>query len=839
MQLLQKDKIEPSGCQNFRHSHIEDCFGPALIPSRLPGRNRLPGTFSTALNMEDQPARRILIVGGGVAGLTLALALKRAGRSTGLNLQPVIFEANGPEGYSEAGPHYVLWRWAVEILLEMGVGGRLSRIASPLMYFTSRESETDELIVQWPPADRSKDDIDAEIGVDNALPPMVATRKCDLLRLLMLAISGVRDDLVYGDDYLPTSANNSELVSDPIDDLDADLAQGRWFENEGFSDILPELFLNEKLESFRFDGTTGDLIAEFESGRVERGFMLVGADGANSVTRRLLYQDVTSYGLFPRPGPVRHTLSHAGSCIIHGITRLHVPPVDTPDSLENGKPIPDLLRDDVHEFCPDGRAIAIVGKGLSFSVAHLGNGMLGWSLLVAQSEPNKHAGDFMMQKTRKLLSESIAKNPRQSILMLAQQNKSSLSTLSGIQTDLRSAEDKWGGQIPHRRSPESHDLPDEDNQASISKSLSPSSPPINAASVTLGRRMGGGLRSHARAATSQALMEPPDDGFSGDTRTMGRRNRGGPGLNLSDPVLLEKLSHIRDDDSPTSRNPKRVSMPLQPLPFNPLPPPSAVPNLFGPLEPLTGTEARTLALRLSQNASLPHPCHALIARTDPMLTSVLDAQDLADDPLDTLTIPGSVAAAARTPGAPSATAKSPVLASPLNGTPSDFSPRTAAHPNDVEGLHAGRVVLIGDAGHPIAATATGGIGAGLALTDAALLAKLLAKHLAATPSPVLSSPASPARSPEEVVAAALSDADALRKMAVELDRERCTMVASVMREARAEGGWNRTESSLLRGLMRWGRMYTPAKWTRSTYAQMLTRGAVKSGLPSLMPVRST
>ncbi|KAJ1561964.1 hypothetical protein HK405_001386 [Cladochytrium tenue] len=793
----------------------------------------------------SQTPRRILIIGAGVSGLALALALKRVGRSTGLDLHPIIFEANGPSHFSEAGPHYVLWRWAVEILIEMGCGGRLSKIASPLMYYTSRESESEEVVTQWPPADRTKDPIDAQIGLDTALPPMVGVRRCDLVRMLMLAISGVRDDLVVGDDYLPTSANNSDLVPDPIEDLDADLAQGRWFENEGFYDIMPELVLGEKLDNFSFDSSTGEVMVEFASGRIERGFMLVGADGADSAVRRLLHQNTPARNplLSLSPSPPKHILSYAGACVIYGITRLHVPPVDTPDILENGTPIPDLLRDDVHEFCPDGRSVSIVGKGMSFTVTHLGNGMLGWSLIVAQSEPNKHASDYAMQRTRRLLSESIAKNPRQSILMLAQQNQSSLSQLSGIQTDFRSAEDKWGSrQVPGRLSPEAHD---DDDDLSLPPMPKPLSAAPNGRSVTLGRHMGGGLRPpHMRSVTSP---DPPAhlNNFDGegpsapDVPTNGRRHRGpGAGVNLSDPVLPEKLKARAGEAaaarSPTaSRNPRRVSMPLSPLPFDPVAPPSRVPNLFGPQDPLTGADARTLALRLSQGLALPHPCYAIMARTDPKLTAIEDIADMADDPLDTLSIPASgVTAAGSLASLASKSPRSPSVTTLFGEAPAPHEPP------DVKMNHVGRVMLVGDAAHPVAVTASGGMGAGLALTDAALLAKLLAKHLATARAP----PASPSAATADIPnghgssGEAVSEAEALRKTAADMDRERCGLGAGMMREARAEAGWDRSESPLVRGLLRIGRLYTPTTWTRSSYAQMLTRGAVKSGLPSLTPI---
>lgn len=609
-------------------------------------------------------------------------------RSTGLELEPVVFEANSPESYSETGPHYILWRWAVEVLLEMGLGGRLSRIAAPIVNFTSTETASEEVIVQWPPVSTSKDHIEAEIGLDSALPPMVAIRRCDLLRMLLLALSGVRDDVVYGDDYLPTSANNSDLVADPVEDLDADLAHGRWFENEGFADLVPELHFNEKLQSYSIDSVTGEVTARFESGRMEKGFLLIGADGVHSTVRKLMYQpkDVfNARSLFPSAPepPLRHMASHVGACVIYGVTKLHVPPVDMPDVFENGKPIEDLTRNDVHNFCPDGRAVSVVDKGISFHLTNLGNGMLGWNLIVAQSEPYKYASEFALQRTRRLLSESIAKNPRQSILMLARNksgdsgessgsssrpNKIQLSSLSAIKTDTRSAEDKWGGlQIPQTTSPE------------------PRSPETlsSSTSTTLIGKLAPGMGRPGmppRTETSPQNVNNSGEGTSSDSSKITLKQRSTrkavQNIDLSDPNLHAQLNQalnpadhimrassahslrqqsryittggsvgnasmlLRNKSGLASKNPHRVSMPLTPLAFTQPSTPTGMPDLFGTEPPsLTGTESRALALRLSQSVNLPHPCHAIIARTDPRATRVTDVEDLSDDPLDTLTIP--------------------------------------------------------------------------------------------------------------------------------------------------------------------------------------------------------
>ncbi|KAJ3110622.1 hypothetical protein HDU96_006412 [Phlyctochytrium bullatum] len=784
--------------------------------------------------------QRILIVGGGLAGLAMALALKRAGRATGLDLEPVVFDERTEQDFVEGGHHLMLWRWAVDVLIEMGLGGLLSRIASPIVKFTATDSETQEDLVAWPP---SRADIgttavaiEEELGVDSSLPPLVATRRCDLVRLLLLALSGRRDDLVMGDDFLPVPANNSDLVPDPVHGLEADLAVGAWFETENFKYMVPELNLGEKLESFSVHPATGKVTAVFESGRVEVGDMLVGADGAMSKVRSLLFNR-------KRSGP-----AHAGAAIFSGISRMVVPPVDMPDTMENGKPIEDLHRDHIHEFCPDGRSVSLVAKGLSFGLTNLGNGLLGWNLVVAQTERSQHVDAFNMIKTRKMVSEAIARNPRSSIMVPSMsfhgQAAAQFSGLSSITTDTTNPEDKWGTPSGRRMvnmfaEPEDDDTESsttavtstgrkEDDDETLNTDEDDDSEVIENLRRMAFKESGNTTSWDVSSGEGSSDSSPP-----GSPRRMPRRGRTTATGNIAgDPDLQRRLREKLEAELPGSSSPRpgnlrihhrslpapspsspMVSSPMSPYPNSAAPSGMMMPNLFAPPAPLNGAEVRTLALRLSMNADLPHPCHAIMARTDPSMTHYQDIEDMSEEPLETFS--------------------------------HQYQP--------------GRVFLIGDAAHVVATQAHGSVGAGLALTDAALLAKLLTKHILSTTGQPGGASPTPSRSPSpggqgldqrrlSDAAPALAatptfapDADpisrALAAAAADFDRERAAMAATVMKEARAEGGWARSENGWVRSLMRFGKKITPSTWTKSSYATMLTRGAVRGrGLPSLMPI---
>ncbi|KAH6566269.1 hypothetical protein BASA62_006814 [Batrachochytrium salamandrivorans] len=80
---------------------------------------------------EQPPPKRIIIIGGGVAGLSLALGIRQMSQLHSLNLQPVIYEATTT--YTDRGQHLLLWKWAVEGLLDLGLGKRLGCISWPIV----------------------------------------------------------------------------------------------------------------------------------------------------------------------------------------------------------------------------------------------------------------------------------------------------------------------------------------------------------------------------------------------------------------------------------------------------------------------------------------------------------------------------------------------------------------------------------------------------------------------------------------------------------------------------------------------------------------------------------
>ncbi|KAJ3283966.1 hypothetical protein HK104_010148 [Borealophlyctis nickersoniae] len=662
------------------------------------------------MGAQQEPPRRVLIIGGGIAGITFALALKRASATTGLNLEPVIFEASTAEDYAgsrDGSPHWLVWRWAVEVLLELGLGKRLSKIAWPVLGFKSMDADTNEVLVQWPPPEPTPGAVDPEIAAASAgssLPPLVGLRKTDLLRLLLLALAGTHDDLIEGHDFAASGANNSDLSTDVPKGLEGDLArEGNWFEEEGFAELIgtDSLKLGHKLDSYIISATTGLVTARFANGAVETGFMMVGADGIDSTVRDLL-------------GNSRYPPQYTGSVIAHGITRVHIPPVDTPTELEDRRPIPDFDLEDLYSFCPHGSALSIVGRGYAFGCANIGNGMLGWNVVASQPEPHSHVNNFTAARRRNTISAAIAARPRQSIVIGAQ-----VPELSEVKTDSTSAEDKWN-------TPGATIVAEPEEIRQTSEGTDPLSAALSKTSI-----------SEPEAASPTSPTAP-------------RRTRRGTSETAFERQLREQREEIYA---------QRTGLPS---------------NILTPDTTLVGEDARTLALRLAQNLPLPLEAYSIIARTDASMTKVEDVEDNGHQALDSYTMPN---------------------------------------------FHPGRVMLIGDAAHPIATQAHGSVAGGLAITDGALLAKLIAKHLGPS-------------------MRAVNDESALENMSREFDRERAAACSAAVYEARAEGSWQRTENNWLRGLWRLSFKVTPTTWSKSAYETLLERGRVKEGYVSLRPVRT-
>ncbi|KAI8616075.1 hypothetical protein BC830DRAFT_1119593, partial [Chytriomyces sp. MP71] len=612
----------------------------------------------------------------------------------------------------------------------------------------------------------------AETDTPSSLPPLVSVRKCDLVRMLMLALADDTESnaSATGTEYLPHPANNGGLVDAvPGDDVHADLAEGRWFDRQAFASLMgPSFAPHERIKLYYVHPGTGKVTVEFRSGRTEVCDLLVGADGAHSTVRKLMYLNVTkrvptaSIGSsspttttpassHPRP------VEYSGAAVFTGVTRLHVPPTDAPDTLAtSGHPIEDLLRSDVHVFVPDGRSVTVHGhKGVWFGCTNLGNHLLGWRLVVPQDEKGGIITAFTAAKNRELMNEAIKSNPKSGLNIMSMapgtMDPGIQTNLGKLSTDETSAEDKW-------------------NTVSTPAGRKPGK--LRMADTTESLNNDDDENGEGTSATAEENDE--SDSPSGTDKPKRGRNRRSIDLSVLQNAMKQTAINMGDQpprlfsgDLDKSRSSSRATF---------------VPSsLFAAPDPLTGKEIRGLALKYAEPENFPHPIYAIIARTDPALTTIQDTLDLAENPLETFTVPNP------------------------------FGPSAQLPPT----VHRGRVMLIGDAAHPITINANGSLGAGLAITDGVLLAKLLAKYMdprwvdtkddvdsvltpdgtyndgfdafmagAMTAAPVTSG----AEEDDDDDPHVKHDRTVFEKLASEFDGERVGLSASVMKEARTQSG---------------------------------------------------
>ncbi|KAI9100537.1 hypothetical protein DFS34DRAFT_578667, partial [Phlyctochytrium arcticum] len=573
-----------------------------------------------------QEPQKILIIGGGVAGLTTALAIKRIAQTTNLPLRPIIFEAASPEtAYRGQGmsAHWILWRWAIDTLLELGLGKRLGRIAAEVKKMRVVDAETNETLVNYPPIDEATglpETVDPEMGsAANAAttPAMLGCRKVDLVRLLLFALSGQREDLYEGESLQFEPANNNDrLDGQHYEGMEADLVRSEtWFQDEGYASLIPDFHLGYELDSFLISASSGKATVKFTNGVVEQGFMLIGADGTHSKVRELL-------------GSNRFPAQHAGAAIVHGITRLFSPPIDMPSELTDGSPIPQSRLEDIKSFCPPHESVGMVSRGVAFGVNHLGNDTLAWNLIIGQTEPHLHTSQFAAEEERR--------------------------------------------RAAHHHN---HDL--ESNQTSTGTShvrggASPSPTPSIGSDGTAVEQL--------QTYFSQSSIN--DDGVASPSAPSSPGQNFRPRRGRIETAFERQLRVQREDLLAQKRadvQQSNTSGGVNDLYSN------GVAASSNSVTHLSGSDARALALNLaSRHPALPTPVYSIIARSDPQFTNAEDVLDLAQE-----------------------------------------YPESYTSPN----FHPGRVVLVGDAAHPVATNANGSVGGGLCLTDSVLLAKLIAKHL--------------------------------------------------------------------------------------------------------------
>ncbi|KAI8818223.1 uncharacterized protein EV422DRAFT_194606 [Fimicolochytrium jonesii] len=545
---------------------------------------------------QQEEELRILIIGGGVAGLTTALAIKRIAAATGLNLRPIIFEADPAEtAYTtNMAQHWILWKWAYDLLLELELGGRLSKIASAIHATRSIDADTRETLVAYPPDDEEVGGgaQDPEMGHrptnNSGAPPMIGLRKMDLTRLLLQALGGIREDLIDGDKFVPSVPDTDS------EGAQSDIAQTpTWFADEGYAELIPDLMLGYELDSFMVSANSGNVTARFMNGAVEYGFMIIGADGTHSKVRELL-----GTRRFSTP------IQHAGAAVIHGITRLDN---SYDDADHTGSLVSPVRTEDILRLCPDGNAVSLVGRGFAMGINNIGNGMLGWNLVVAQPTPHFHTTQFAAEKQAKAKAEAEAE-------------------------DLRSGSPGPSSPFPKPRSSSSYFQVEHVTSDGVTEGSLPDPPP---GGVSPARSVGsidtltdpvsnalGSLTLNGGLASASAPPSPSGSVSSVSSNRPRRSNR--------IETAFERQLRLQREDILAVKNAAEDAAAFG----------TSGATTEDPTTHMSGRNAKELAASLAaRHASIPTTFLALIDRADPSLTHAMDILDLADEYMKSYTSP--------------------------------------------------------------------------------------------------------------------------------------------------------------------------------------------------------
>jgi 2-polyprenyl-6-methoxyphenol hydroxylase-like FAD-dependent oxidoreductase len=127
-------------------------------------------------------SRRVLIVGGGIGGLTAALALKRTGHD------PVIFEQAARLEDVQAGGGLLVWNNGMRALREIGLDEQ-AQAAAAVLHVTTFNSYRGDVLATWP-----IDQVAHNLGV-----PTVGVVRGDLHRVLAGALG--QDTIKVGAHY--------------------------------------------------------------------------------------------------------------------------------------------------------------------------------------------------------------------------------------------------------------------------------------------------------------------------------------------------------------------------------------------------------------------------------------------------------------------------------------------------------------------------------------------------------------------------------------------------------------------------------------------------------------
>ena len=121
--------------------------------------------------MGSNPTPKALVIGGGIGGLTAAIALRRAG------IEATIFERTHDLGRGDYGSALFLWSNAMNALRQLELADQIAAEGAPIEWFKEYTAKGEQLTA-WPVGQMSR-----EIGV-----PSVCLDRDDLLAVLIGAL---------------------------------------------------------------------------------------------------------------------------------------------------------------------------------------------------------------------------------------------------------------------------------------------------------------------------------------------------------------------------------------------------------------------------------------------------------------------------------------------------------------------------------------------------------------------------------------------------------------------------------------------------------------------------